>query len=154
MCREQIAKFSIKDADNYPVYEAFLLEIAAILEPLMRMTPPNPSRLAWSDLSDYLLFILKKRKALKRRWPDVVRLLAGSAADMLDAWFESDELKATLATDAIIGANASPGTPGSAYVLFHHVMGECDGARGVWGYMRGEWAASPNRSPRHAAIWE
>jgi phytoene dehydrogenase-like protein len=101
------------------------------------MIPPNFGRLGWSDLSTYVPFMLKKHGLLKRRWPEVIRLLTGSAADLLDAWFESDELKATLATDAIIGANASPSTPGTAYVLFHHVMGECDGARGVWGYMRG-----------------
>jgi phytoene dehydrogenase-like protein len=137
MCREQIAKFSAKDAQAYPAYEAFLVEIADILEPLMRMTPPNFGRIGWSDLYNYLPFMLKKRAGLKKRWSEIVRLLTGSAADMLDGWFESDELKATLATDAIIGTNAGPTTPGTAYVLFHHVMGECDGARGVWGYMRG-----------------
>ena len=56
---------------------------------------------------------------------------------MLDRWFESEELKATLATDAIIGTMASPSMPGTAYVLFHHVMGETNGKRGVWGYVRG-----------------
>src|SRR6185312_9690229 len=56
---------------------------------------------------------------------------------ILDRWFESDELKATLATDAVIGAFAPPSHPGTAYVLFHHVMGECNGVRGVWGYVRG-----------------
>jgi phytoene dehydrogenase-like protein len=137
MCLGQIAKFSTRDAQAYPAYEAFLLEIAAILEPLMRMTPPDFSRIRWSELSSYIPYLLKKRGVLKNRWSDVLRLLTGSAADMLNAWFESNELKATLATDAVIGANASPSTPGTAYVLFHHVMGECDGARGVWGYMRG-----------------
>jgi len=137
MCHEQIAKFSARDAEKYPAYEAFLVEIADTLEPIMGMTPLNFGRLRWSDLSSYLPFILRKRGVLKRRWPDIIRLLTGSAADMLNGWFESDELKATLATDAIIGANAGPSTPGTAYVLFHHVMGECDGARGVWGYMRG-----------------
>src|SRR2546421_5598353 len=56
---------------------------------------------------------------------------------MLDRWFESEQLKATLATDAIIGAMAAPSMPGTAYVLFHHVMGETNGKRGVWGYVRG-----------------
>ena len=64
-------------------------------------------------------------------------MMSGSATDMLNEWFESEELKVTLATDAVIGANASPSMPGTAYVLFHHVMGECNGVRGVWGYMRG-----------------
>jgi phytoene dehydrogenase-like protein len=63
--------------------------------------------------------------------------LTGSAREILDRWFESEQLKVTLATDAVIGAFASPSTPGTAYVLFHHVMGECNGVRGVWGYVRG-----------------
>jgi len=67
----------------------------------------------------------------------LVRVLAGSGTDLLDRWFESEQLKVTLATDAIIGAMASPSMPGTAYVLFHHVMGECNGVRGVWGYVRG-----------------
>jgi phytoene dehydrogenase-like protein len=64
-------------------------------------------------------------------------VLAGAARPLLDHWFESVELKATLATDAIIGAMASPSMPGTAYVLLHHVMGETDGRRGVWGYAKG-----------------
>jgi phytoene dehydrogenase-like protein len=68
---------------------------------------------------------------------EAVEILTGAARPILDRWFESEELKGTLATDAIIGAMASPSIPGTAYVLFHHVMGEAGGARGVWGYMRG-----------------
>ena len=66
-----------------------------------------------------------------------MEILTGAATPILDRWFESEQLKVTLATDAIIGAMASPSMPGTAYVLFHHVMGECDGVRGVWGYVRG-----------------
>src|SRR5262249_29617289 len=66
-----------------------------------------------------------------------MEILTGAARPILDRWFEAEQLKVTLATDAIIGAMASPSMPGTAYVLFHHVMGECDGARGVWGYVRG-----------------
>jgi phytoene dehydrogenase-like protein len=66
-----------------------------------------------------------------------VEILTGAAQPILDRWFESEQLKVTLATDAIIGAFAAPSMPGTAYVLFHHVMGECEGARGVWGYVRG-----------------
>jgi phytoene dehydrogenase-like protein len=68
---------------------------------------------------------------------EAVEILTGPARPILDRWFESEQLKATLATDAIIGAMASPSMPGTAYVLFHHVMGETDGKRGVWGYVRG-----------------
>src|SRR5438093_10426415 len=68
---------------------------------------------------------------------EAVEILTGPARTILDRWFESEQLKATLATDAIIGAMASPSMPGTAYVLFHHVMGECNGVRGMWGYVRG-----------------
>ena len=68
---------------------------------------------------------------------EAVEVLTGAATPILDRWFESDQLKATLATDAVIGAFAPPSHPGTAYVLFHHVMGECNGVRGVWGYVRG-----------------
>src|SRR6202007_2612095 len=68
---------------------------------------------------------------------EAVEILTGAARPILDRWFESEELKGTLATDAIIGAMAAPSMPGTAYVLFHHVMGETNGKRGVWGYVRG-----------------
>lgn len=137
MCREQIAKFSEKDAANYPKYEQALSELSEVLEPLMTMIPLNPSKMSFGDIASYGGFAFKNRSILKEKWPEVVRFMTGSAKDMLNEWFESDELKSTLATDAVIGSNASPSTPGTAYVLFHHVMGQCNGVRGVWGYMRG-----------------
>jgi phytoene dehydrogenase-like protein len=137
LCHEQISKFSKKDAKNYPLYEQALTELSEILEPMMTMVPINPAKMSFSEVMTYGKFGVKNRKNLKERWPEIMRFMAGSATDMLNEWFESDELKATLATDAIIGANASPSMPGTAYILFHHVMGECNGVRGVWGYMRG-----------------
>ena len=68
---------------------------------------------------------------------EAIRVLTAPAQVILDEWFESEELKTTLATDAIIGAMAAPSTPGTGYVLFHHVMGETNGKKGVWGYVRG-----------------
>src|SRR5205807_5940829 len=76
-------------------------------------------------------------RRLGRDGVKAIDILTGAARPILDRWFESEQLKVTLATDAVIGAFASPSMPGTAYVLFHHVMGECDGARGVWGYVRG-----------------
>ena len=69
--------------------------------------------------------------------PSAIELLTAAARPILERWFESEVLKATLATDAIIGAFSSISAPGTAYVLLHHVMGEAGGARGVWGYVRG-----------------
>lgn len=135
--QREISKFSKKDAENYPKYEHMLEEMAEVLEPLMTMVPPNPGNLHFSDVTGLGGLLFKNRKKLKSNWPELMRFLTGSATDMLNYWFESEELKTTLATDAVIGANASPSMPGTSYILFHHVMGECNGVRGVWGYMRG-----------------
>ncbi|MEW6246936.1 MAG: NAD(P)/FAD-dependent oxidoreductase [Nitrospirota bacterium] len=134
-CRE-IAKFSVRDADNYARYQDWLEGLAESLEPLLTMTPPNLRRPGHRDLWT----MLKLARALTRagaRLGDLVELLTGAARPILDRWFESEELKATLATDAVIGAMASPSTPGTAYVLFHHVMGATNGKRGIWGYVQG-----------------
>lgn len=132
----EISKFSPRDADVFPRYEAMLERAAAFLEPLLLRTPPNPWSRRFGDLWNLAQLALRFR-ALGKDGRDVVDVLTNSARAILDRWFESDVLKATLATDAIIGAMASPSTPGTGYVLFHHVMGECNGARGVWCYVRG-----------------
>ena len=68
-------------------------------------------------------------------------MFSGSAREILDDWFESDELKLALATDGVIGTNGGPSTPGTAYVLLHHVMGGVGGVRGLWGFVRGGMGA-------------
>jgi phytoene dehydrogenase-like protein len=113
-----------------------LLRIAGAIEPTLLETPPDP----FSRRPGDLLRLARTGWRFLKLGADGARaleILTGAARPVLDRWFESDEVKATLATDAIIGAMASPSTPGTAYVLFHHVMGECNGARGVWGYVRG-----------------
>ena len=117
-------------------YEAMLERVADFLEPTLVKTPPNP----WSLRPGNLLQLAKLGLSFAKLGNDgqkAVEILTGAATPILDRWFESEQLKVTLATDAIIGAMASPSMPGTAYVLFHHVMGECDGVRGVWGYVRG-----------------
>ncbi len=136
MTHREVSKFSAKDADALPKYEAMLERVADFLEPTLTMTPPNP----WSLRPGNLLQLGKLGLGFLKLGHDgqrAVEILAGAATPILDRWFESEQLKVTLATDAIIGAMASPSMPGTAYVLFHHVMGECDGVRGVWGYVRG-----------------
>jgi phytoene dehydrogenase-like protein len=134
---QEIAKFSPRDADNYLRYEQMLTRIADVLEPLLLQTPPNP--FSWRPQNLWKIWQLVRRfQRLKVPGAsEALEILTGAARPILERWFESEPLKATLATDAVIGAFASPSQPGTAYVLFHHVMGECDGVRGVWGYVRG-----------------
>ena len=133
---EQIAKFSPRDAQRYPHYEAMLQRVASVVEPTLTQIPPNIVRPSLSQL----LEAGKMGRALQKLGPgmgEAIEVLTGAARPILERWFESEELKATIATDAIIGAFMAPSMPGTAYVLFHHVMGETNGKRGVWSYMRG-----------------
>jgi len=147
LCKREISKFSTKDAEAYPEYNAFLERVAAVLEPVLSQAAPDPLPLpdTWRNIS-----FGKRLRDLKKLWglrsalaqlgddlPATVELLTAAARPILDRWFETDVLKATLATDAIIGAFLAISSPGSAYVLLHHVMGEAGGARGVWGYVQG-----------------
>jgi phytoene dehydrogenase-like protein len=99
-------------------------------------TPPNPWSFRPKNLAQ-LAGLGWRFLKLGREGPAALEILTGAARPILDRWFESEQLKIALATDAIIGAMASPTVPGTAYVLFHHVMGECNGVRGMWGYVRG-----------------
>lgn len=133
---EEIAKFSKRDAENYPRYEAMLERVASVVEPTLTQIPPN---LLHPSLGQ-LLEAGKMGRALQRLGPamgEAIEVLTGAARPILDRWFESEEVKGTIATDAIIGAFMAPSMPGTAYVLFHHVMGETNGKRGVWSYVRG-----------------
>ena len=136
LTRREIAKFSARDAERYPRYEAMLERVAAVVEPTLTMAPPDLLRPRLRDLRA-LLSLGRAFRRLGDGAGEAVEILTGAARPILDRWFESEELKGTLATDAIIGAMASPSMPGTAYVLFHHVMGESGGKRGVWGYVRG-----------------
>jgi phytoene dehydrogenase-like protein len=136
LTHREIAKFSPRDAERYPQYEAMLERVAAIVEPTLTMAPPDVVRPRLGDVRT-LLSLGRSFRRLGEGAGEAVEILTGAARPILERWFESEELKATLATDAIIGAMASPSMPGTAYVLFHHVMGEAGGKRGVWGYMRG-----------------
>ena len=134
--RREIAKFSARDAESYPKYVEMLERVAKVIEPTLLQTPPNPVRPGIGDLLALGKLGLAV-KGLDGSMGEALEILTGAARPILDRWFESEQLKATLATDAIIGAFASPSMPGTAYVLFHHVMGETNGARGVWSYVKG-----------------
>src|SRR4051812_34938140 len=137
MTHNEIAKFSKKDAEAYPKYEDMLTRVADFLEPMLTQTPPNPFSSGLGNLWQLAKLGWKFKGMGQDVAGEAVEILTGAARPILDRWFESEQLKATIATDAVIGAFAPPSHPGTAYVLFHHVMGECNGVRGVWGYVRG-----------------
>ena len=138
---EEIAKFSRRDAEAFPKYEEHLERLSAIVEPLLLTTPPELPPRRMGDYLEYLRLAARYRGLSRRDLAALVKIFTMSAADLLDEWFESDELKATLATDGVIGANAGPRSPGTAYILLHHCMGGVGGKRGLWGFVRGGMGA-------------
>lgn len=133
---EEIAKFSKKDAEKYPEFEKKLEDLSKFVQPLLNMVPPDPTSRNPRDLIESLKLLIRV-KGLGQDIYEHLKVFAMSVSDYLDMWFESEELKVRMATDGVIGAWAGPCTPGTAYVLFHHVMGETEGRPGVWGYVRG-----------------
>lgn len=137
----EIAKFSRRDAERFPAYEDQLERIAEVVESLLLRTPPHFPPRGVTDLLDYLKLLPRFRRLDPKDMAALVKVFTGSAADLLDDWFESDEVKVTLATDGVIGANGGPRSPGTAYILLHHVMGSVGGKRGLWGFVRGGMGA-------------
>ena len=152
---QSIAHFDARDADAYPHYEAFLHKARQLVQPILDNAPMNP--FASSDTRRDLFRHLKGIRELVSvgmRNREVLmpfyELFTGPASHILDRWFESEILKTTLATDAVIGANISPKHNGSAYVLLHHVMGEAAGQSGVWAYVEGGMGAISDAIARSA----
>jgi phytoene dehydrogenase-like protein len=139
----EIAKFSVKDAQRYPAYRDEIGKIAGVLRSMMLNAPPNVPldgiRRAWRELGN--LFAIGNNLWKADALTAVFRLLRRSAGELLDSWFESDPIKAVLGFDAVVGNLASPYTEGSAYVLLHHLLGEVNGKRGVWGHAIGGMGA-------------
>lgn len=133
---EEIAKFSKRDAERYPEFERKLENLSQFVQPLLMSVPPDPTSLRPSDLLGTLKLLMRV-KGIGTEVFEQMRVFSMSVADYLDLWFESEELKTRMATDGVIGAWAGPRNPGTAYVLFHHVMGETEGKPGVWGYVKG-----------------
>ena len=138
---EAVARFSGRDAERYPAYEAFIERAARFTERLLLEPPPNvPPR----QLADWLALGRLGWRVLRLDPPQLgrlARLFTASARDVLDDWFESDPLKVALATDGVIGINGGPATPGTGYVLLHHLLGGVGGVRGLWGFVRGGMGA-------------
>ncbi len=149
--RKEIGKFSELDAASFEVYERQLNQFVDVIDPLLDLSP--------TELANIFAGMMTLRQRLKRAG-DVKRplgkatkairevdlaamyeLVTAPTGKVLERVFESEPLKATLATDATIGAMIGPSTPGGGYVLLHHLMGEIDGVRGAWGYPKGSMGA-------------
>jgi phytoene dehydrogenase-like protein len=135
-----IAAFSAADAERLPAYDRGLERAATVLRDLVLSTPPNAGG-GWLEL---LRGAALGRRMLALGLDDqraLTDLFTKSVGDYLDAWFESDVVKGAFAFDGIVGAYASPYTPGTAYVLLHHCFGEVNGKTGVWGHAVGGMGA-------------
>lgn len=137
----EIARFSRRDAETYPKFESYLEGIARAVEALLLITPPQFPPAKAGDFIDYLKLLGRFRGLTRDEMVGVVKIFTQSASELLDEWFESPEVKVTLATDGVIGANGGPMSPGTAYILLHHVMGGVAGHRGLWGFVRGGMGA-------------
>ena len=142
--RREIARHSRVDAEAYEEYGKAMAEMARFVKPILNMTPPDPTRLALDGLKK-LLFLGRRFQALPYEDKyNQVQLMTMSAVDFLDQWFETDVLKATMSASGIIGTFLGVRSPGTAYVLLHHYMGEIDGAFRSWGFARGGTGAISN----------
>jgi phytoene dehydrogenase-like protein len=131
---EAIARLNPADGERYAEFDAYFDRVARLLKDLLFVVPPN---LNLRDLPKWATTAGRFRKWSGRDVHEVVRLFTMSAADFLDEWFEDERVKGALATQAIIGGWCGPMTPGSAYVLMHHWIGEIDGHAGAWGWVHG-----------------
>ena len=138
--QEEFKKFSEKDAARLPEYYDRIEAVADFLREISVKTPPNPKQGIKAMLNAALQLwpIAIKGNQVHR---DVYDLFTKSARSFLDSWFENEHIKAAFGFDSIVGNFASPDTPGSAYVLLHHVFGEVDGEKGAWGHAIGGMGA-------------
>jgi phytoene dehydrogenase-like protein len=135
--RREIARHSRLDAEAYDEYGKAMLEMAQFVKPVMNMTPPDPASLNLKGLLELLTMGRRFQKLSTEDKYNQVQLMTMSAVDFLDQWFETDVLKATMSASGIIGTFLGVRSPGTAYVLLHHYMGEIDGAFRSWGLSRG-----------------
>ncbi|HEX9918321.1 MAG TPA: NAD(P)/FAD-dependent oxidoreductase, partial [Pyrinomonadaceae bacterium] len=142
--RREIARHSKLDAEAYDEYGRAMVEMGRFVKPILGMTPPDPTSLSPKGLMDLLFLGRRFRRLPYEDKYNQVQLMTMSAVDFLDRWFETDVLKATMSASGIIGTFQGVRSPGTAYVLLHHYMGEIDGAFRSWGLARGGTGAISN----------
>jgi phytoene dehydrogenase-like protein len=135
--RRELARHSLRDAEAYDEFGLMLHQMARAIKPLLAMAPPNPTSLSFTELMGMRKLAEHFRALGPGRFAMLHKLLTMSSADFLDEWFENEALKATKSASGIIGTMLGPRSPGTAYVLLHHYMGELDGVFRAWGFAKG-----------------
>ena len=135
--RRELARHSLRDAEAYDEFGVVLHQMARLIKPILGVAPPDPASLDPRELIDLLRLGRYFRKLEKNRFNALWKLLTMSSSDYLDEWFEGEALKATKSASGIIGTMLGPRSPGTAYVLLHHYMGELDGVFRAWGFAKG-----------------
>jgi phytoene dehydrogenase-like protein len=139
--RREIERHSKRDAQAYERFSRDVLRQCKFIKPLLMRSPPDPTSFLPRDLMELVYLGQRFHRLGEARMLDTIRFWTMSAADFLDEYFESDLIKATLAGSSIIGTALGPRSPGTAYVLLHHYMGDLDDAVGAWGFARGGMGA-------------
>ncbi len=148
--RREIARHSPLDAEATVEFGRMMHHMAMAVRPILGMIPPDPTSLAPSDLRGMLKLGTHMRSLGAKHFHALYKLMTMSSADYLGEWFEFDPLKATKSASGIIGTFLGPRSPGSAYVLLHHYMGEIDGAFRAWGFAKGGTGSISNAIGRAA----
>ena len=148
---DQVVRFSKKDAEAMPRWDDWLGELAKVMGPLLMSVPPRLGSMKPADLVAQMKLGWKLRGLGPQKVGDLTRLMTMSITDLLDNWFESEEVKASLAVNGIIGTWAGPDEPGTAYVMAHHSIGDVgDGHLGSWGFAEGGMGAVADACRRSA----
>ena len=142
--RREIARHSRLDAEAYDEFGKAMLQMCRFVKPILSMTPPDPTKISIDGIKKLLFLGNRFRDLSYDDKYNQVQLMTMSAVDYLDQWFETDVLKATMSASGIIGTFLGVRSPGTAYVLLHHYMGEIDGAFRSWGFARGGTGAISN----------
>ncbi|TMK59653.1 MAG: NAD(P)/FAD-dependent oxidoreductase [Actinobacteria bacterium] len=133
----ELRRWSLNDAEAYEEYGPLMAEMGRFIKPILSVPPPDPGKLSPGEWMPLTPLAKRFRNLPKRLQTTFIQLMTMSAADFLDQWFETEPLKATMSASGIIGTFQGPRSPGTAYVLLHHYMGEIDGAFRAWGIPRG-----------------
>lgn len=139
--RRDISRLSKKDAEAYDIFSADMLRQCRFIRPMLLESPPDPTIGRVRDMTDLLRMARRFTGMGEKGMNDMMRLWTSSIADYLERYFETDVVKGSLGGGAIVGTALGPRSPGTAYVLLHHLMGDVDGNIGAWGYARGGMGA-------------